>query len=295
LPVYNGGDYLSDAIKSILNQSMGDFEFIILNDGSTDASLNVIRKYAQSDNRIRLITRENKGLIYTLNEGIKYAQCRFIARMDQDDISIENRLELQYKHMIEHDLDVCGGDYSIIDEQGRDQKSYRLFRNNNDILLCLASNVPFPHPSVMLKKDFLISKGLSYGMNGYRQAEDLDLWLNMFNAGARFGNVDSMIFKYRILSTSMSRINHKKILQEADRQFDIFMKDNIDNFEKSFRIFFSKKNHEKELEQVAVKAAMRWLFLQRDFTVLMKCLKTVNIYNFIFGLLSFFKLKSSNF
>ena len=69
MPVYNGGDYLSDAIKSILNQSMGDFEFIILNDGSTDASLNVIRKYAQSDNRIRLITRENKGLIYTLNEG----------------------------------------------------------------------------------------------------------------------------------------------------------------------------------------------------------------------------------
>ena len=67
-----------------------------------------------------------------------------------------------------------------------------------------------------------------------------------------------------------------------------------DSLEK-LQIFFSKKNHEKELEQVAVKAAMRWLFLQRDFTVLMKCLKTVNIYNFIFGLLSFFKLKSSNF
>lgn len=293
LPVYNAGDYLSIAIESILNQTYKKFEFIIINDGSTDDSLQVIEHYAAIDDRVVVISRENKGLIYTLNEGIQLSHGDYIVRMDQDDISIDNRLEVQYKHIIMHNLDICGGNYAVINEFGERMYSYYLLQNDFEILLCMASNVPFPHPSVMIKKSFLKLNKLSYGMNGYRQAEDLDLWLSMFNVGANFGNVGDTILEYRVLPTSMSRVNHKEIMREKDKQFDIFMKENINGFEKAFRIFFSKKRHSKESQQVVVKAAMRWFFLKQDFSMLFKCLKSVQFYNFIFGVLSFFKLKLS--
>ncbi|HIP11775.1 MAG TPA: glycosyltransferase family 2 protein, partial [Arcobacter sp.] len=95
LSVYNGEKYLDEAIESILNQTYQDFEFIIINDGSTDKSLEIIEKYKKEDNRIVVISRENKGLIYSLNEGISQAKGKYIARMDADDISLATRFEEQ--------------------------------------------------------------------------------------------------------------------------------------------------------------------------------------------------------
>ena len=95
LPVYNAQKYLEEAIESIINQTYTNFEFIIIDDGSGDNSLNIINKYQKQDSRILVITRENKGLVYTLNEGINQAKGKYIARMDADDISLSNRFEKQ--------------------------------------------------------------------------------------------------------------------------------------------------------------------------------------------------------
>ena len=97
MSVYNGEKYLVKAIESILNQTYTKFEFIIVNDGSSDNSLKIIKEFMKKDNRIILINRENKGLPYSLNEGISIAKGKYIARMDADDISLSERFEKQIK------------------------------------------------------------------------------------------------------------------------------------------------------------------------------------------------------
>ncbi len=98
MPVYNAEKYIKQAVESILNQSFSDFEFIIINDGSTDGTLAILENYVKEDERIHLISRENKGLVATLNEGIDLAGSPLIARMDADDISLPHRFKiLSYK------------------------------------------------------------------------------------------------------------------------------------------------------------------------------------------------------
>ena len=263
LPVYNGAQYLSKAIESILNQTLINFELIIINDGSIDNSMEIIEHYANIDGRIIIIDRENKGLIYTLNEGIEKSEGEYIARMDQDDISIENRLELQYEYMLDNGLDVCGGNYIEIDAEAKEIGHKKVFQKDYEILLAMATNVPFAHPSVMMKKEFLNLNKLTYGMNGYRNAEDLDLWMNMYNSGAKFGNINLLILKYRILSTSMSRTNIKKIRNESNIQFNKFVRQNKNNFKKAFEYFFANELYNKELEKVLLEQFFNitWLTL----------------------------------
>jgi len=109
MSVYNAQKYLDEAIESILNQTYSNFEFIIINDGSTDKSLEIIENYAKKDSRIIVINRENKGLIYSLNEGIRKANGKYIARMDADDISLPQRLEKQVEFMEKNkNIGICG-------------------------------------------------------------------------------------------------------------------------------------------------------------------------------------------
>jgi len=291
LPVYNGELYLSKSIESILNQTFDNFEFIIINDGSTDNSLKIIKHYANLDSRIILISRDNKGLIYTLNEGIEKSKSEYIVRMDQDDVSLKNRLELQYRFVRNNALDICGGDYAVIDRNDNVLNTYRLPKKDFEILLNLASGVPFPHPSVMMRKSFLNSSGLKYGGGGYCQAEDLDLWLKMYNKGAKFGNVNSILLEYRILTNSMSRVNKREIALESDKKFNEFVKQNKMNFSIAFNTFFITNDNHKNIERIAVKAALRYALINIDLLILYKCYKKVSLLNFFAGLLSFVKLK----
>src|SRR5215211_725311 len=93
MTVFNAERYLREAIESVLNQTFGDFEFVIVDDGSTDRSLDILKEYAQRDPRIRLISRENKGIVASANEGIAVARGQYLARMDADDVSLPQRFE----------------------------------------------------------------------------------------------------------------------------------------------------------------------------------------------------------
>lgn len=291
LPVYNGGDYLKDAIESILNQSYKNFEFIIINDGSNDDSIDVIRQYETLDNRIKVIDRENRGLIATLNEGIENSKGNFIARMDQDDISLPDRLEIQYNYMLENTLDICGGNFFTIDDKDNMLKENNVPKTQEEIIITMASNVPFAHPSVMIRKSFLENNKLEYGLNGYRNGEDLDLWMLMYNYGAKFGNINHTVIKYRVLPTSMSRKNHKRIKKESNIQFDNFVKTNLEDFENSFQILLGKKKNNNTIEKSIIRAVLRYSLLTYNSSIFFKSILILRPVNVLVGFLSFIRLK----
>ena len=291
MTVYNAEDYLEEAMQSILDQTFKNFEFIIIDDGSNDNSIRLIERFAMKDNRISYVSRENKGLIYSLNEALDKAKGCYIARMDADDISYPERLEKQYSFMKANEYDICGGDYISINQGGFFKDSHKVPKNHVEILLTMASNVPFAHPSVMIKKNFLSNHSLKYGMCGDRVADDLDLWMNMYNAGAKFGNLDCYILKYRLLSNSFSAVNRVIMKKEINKQFDIFVKNNRDSFEAALELFSTENNNEKQKERIAVKALMRYLYVDFNFQLLYKCVVKVRLYNLIFGVLSHIKSK----
>ncbi|MFY4818025.1 glycosyltransferase family 2 protein [Aliarcobacter butzleri] len=204
MPVYNAEKYLDEAIESILNQTYKDFEFIIINDGSTDKSLEIIEKYKQQDERIVLISRENKGLIASLNEGIEKSRGKYIARMDADDISLSDRFYEQVKFLEKNiEIGVCG---TWIEVFGENRKSiiWKMPSNNDELKVRLLFSVTFAHPSVMMKKELIEIFKLKYKKD-FKDAEDYKFWLD-FSKYTQFSNISKVLFRYRYLETSISRI-----------------------------------------------------------------------------------------
>lgn len=208
MSVFNGGKYLELAIRSILEQSFQDFEFIIINDGSTDDSEKIIKEFALKDRRIRLISRENRGLVNSLNEGVNLARAPLIARMDADDIALPSRFSEQLKYLKKNPSIVCvGSDPIIIDDDG-DELIHLQTPSTNDMIqhLLLSGHCPIEHPSVVFRKHIFMQLG------GYRKkyetAEDYDLWLRMGEVG-ELANINKPLIKYRYLNSSISGKNQK--------------------------------------------------------------------------------------
>ena len=204
LPVYNGEAYLQKSIESILNQTYKNFELIIVNDGSIDKSDLIIQKYL-SIKKVKYISRPNKGLIYSLNEAIKFSKGEYIARMDQDDICYPQRLERQINFMVKNNVDVCGSDYEIINDKGRVIGKKDSLNLNFDLILS-AMMVPFIHPSVMFKNIFQSNK-VFYGDDNKIIAEDYDLWIKLIMMKFKFGNLNEVLIQYRKTAFSLSQIH----------------------------------------------------------------------------------------
>jgi len=226
MPVYNGQRFVDEAISSIIEQEYKQIELIIIDDGSTDSTNDILTKWAVKDKRIKIYHQNNSGIISALNKGIEQATGDYIARMDADDISHPDRLKIQYQYMIQNDLDVCGCNYFEIDEDNIINGLKIVPKSPEMIKIALCSNVPFAHPTVMFKADFLRKNNILYGQSIYKNAEDLALWMSLYEKGAKFGNVDSILFSYRVLSSSLSRKKRKQILEESSALFNIYFKRN---------------------------------------------------------------------
>jgi glycosyltransferase involved in cell wall biosynthesis len=214
MPVYNAEKYLNEAIESILNQTFKDFEFIIVNDGSTDNSLNIIEKYKNQDDRIKVINRENRGLIYSLNEAIMKSSGIYIARMDSDDISLPTRFEEQVNILEQNkEVEVVGCHYNIIDNSGNIRKQHRVPLSTEDIFFNLFYSTPFAHPSVMIKKEILINNLYSDNIET-SAVEDYELWTRIYNKN-NFFNIDKCLFSYRIYGESFSDTKKKKMYKSG--------------------------------------------------------------------------------
>ncbi|NYT46272.1 glycosyltransferase [Alcaligenaceae bacterium] len=195
MSVYNGERFLAPAIESILNQSLSDFEFIIIDDGSADASLAVLNEYAGFDKRIRVISRENRGLISSLNEAIGLARGSWIARMDADDIALPTRFEKQMGWLRQTGADVCGGCVQLIGTTPRRVWSYHT--SNEAIRIRMLFGSPFAHPTVIIRAS--VARRYAYNTNA-AYVEDFDLWARLAMENVPMTNYPDVVLKYRIHS-----------------------------------------------------------------------------------------------
>ncbi|MCU0524685.1 MAG: glycosyltransferase family 2 protein [Elainella sp. Prado103] len=203
MPVYNAQRYVAAAVRSILAQTYRDFEFLIIDDGSTDRSSTILQRYAATDDRIRLIRRDNLGFVATLNELLQMAQGEYIARMDADDIALPDRFALQVAFLQTHPQVVCvGGAQDWIDAAGRILLHHPEAEDNAAIQqLALTGQTPINHPSAMMRRSAMLQVG-GYDANFY-PAEDLDLWLKLGELG-ELANLRQTVLCYRQHDRSIS-------------------------------------------------------------------------------------------
>lgn len=265
MPVYNSEKYLAESIESVLSQTHKKLELLIIYDKSNDSSIDIARKYANTDSRVTIIQGNGKGLSNALNIGIERSNGSYIARIDSDDICFPERIESQIKFMDENKLDICGTQSILIDENGRLEGFLGMPLTHDSCSLCLSIGVPFCHPSVLINKSFLVRNSLKYGQSEYTAAEDYDLWARSFEAGGVFGNIDKTLLKYRVLNNSASR-NNEKMLKDTKVISNRIFKKNYHNF-LPFLINLSKTGTKYE-KKLCVKFIIRSVFKRGNFSTL---------------------------
>ena len=262
MPVYNGSKYLDDAIKSILNQTFQNLEFVIIDDGSTDDSLNIIKSY--NDNRIRLIeNKENQGQSKTLNKGINLARGTYIARVDQDDISRSDRLEKQLEFMEKNsDIDVCG---SWVELMGKQSDVLNLETRSEEIKISLLTNQNLAHPAVVIRKSTLIKHNLNYDPK-FIIANDYDLWVRMFEY-CSFANIPEPLVKHRVHHDQFSKKFGEKNSYETNKILKILLKKIGVKTNDSSLIIYKKVFYGYDFEDLVISEVFKNLRILRSLNL----------------------------
>lgn len=214
--VYNCKDIslLYKSINSIIDQTFGDWEFIICDDGSSDNTLDELKKIEKLDSRIKIISyEENHGLAYALNECIKIAQGEYIARQDDDDISKPNRFEKQLEILRRNKkISIVGCNAEVFDDSGV-WGEYTV-EENPTVKTFLWTN-PFAHPTVMMRTCALKESGCYRVVKATRRCEDYDLFMRMYAHGYIGYNIQDKLYEYRIVNGSKKYRPMKYRLDEA--------------------------------------------------------------------------------
>ncbi|TAH33728.1 glycosyltransferase family 2 protein [Candidatus Saccharibacteria bacterium] len=204
MSAYNAQEYLEEAIESILNQTFNDFEFIIIDDGSTDNTSAIIENYARQDSRIRPVDYgENKGLITALNTGFKMAKGRYIARMDADDISLPDRFLKQYEYLEAHPDTVLLGTLSAyMDERSQVYGIWPVLLSDEEIRTGIAIHNEFRHGAVMIRRDVITKNKELYDIKAAHY-EDYEYWPRLLRHG-KGANLPDVLYLYREISTNIT-------------------------------------------------------------------------------------------
>lgn len=219
LPAYNCAETLVEAAQSILSQTLGDFELIIVNDGSTDGTAAVLDALAAQDSRVRPVHQANGGIVRALNAGLALAQGEFVARMDGDDRSPPERFAAQVAYLRTHPACVCVGTlFRLMNVEGQITSVQRPIRNfrQTDLSLIPPYIATLPHSSIMLHRALLLRLG-GY-RHGFPHAEDYDLFLRLAEVGP-LGIVQQLMLDIRIHSTSISASNLERQVDSAMRSW----------------------------------------------------------------------------
>lgn len=207
MAVWNSERYLADSIESILNQTFEDFEYIIIDDGSFDASRDIIARYAVNDQRIKPLYYEHQGLTRSLNRGIREARGAYIARMDADDISLPERLEKEHAYLMQHpDIAVVSCFAYVIDDCGRTVGTHCPPLSTEDIRKRSFFSGQICHPSVMFRADVVRMLG---GYNeAFRYAQDYELWLRLMQKHA-VATIPEFLFSWRKSAQGIGRMQYR--------------------------------------------------------------------------------------
>jgi glycosyltransferase involved in cell wall biosynthesis len=198
MPVYNAERYVAESVESILGQTLRDFEFLIIDDGSTDGARRILEGYAARDPRIRLTSRENRGLVATLNELIDQARGEFLARMDADDIALPERFRQQVDYLRAHlECSVVGCRAQVIDPDGDPICDWFMERPHEEIDALLlreeAVGSVLCHPSVMMRRAAVLVAGK---YRDFAIGEELDLFLRLAES-SRLAILPEVLLRYR--------------------------------------------------------------------------------------------------
>lgn len=234
MPNYNNAPFLKEAIDSILNQTFDNFIFLIVDDGSTDKSLDIIKSY--SDKRIVLIEKnKNSGIVDTLNIGLEYITTKYAIRMDGDDISTENRFEVLYNFMEANpETGVCG---SEIQTFGDSNDLWKYNTDKDKIKARLIFNAGVGHASCIFRMDVFKKHSISYS-NKHPYMEDYDLFSKL-KKHTEFGNVTQSLYKYRILKHNSTVKNRDTIFERYRNIYkDVLIELEIDTTQKNIETHF---------------------------------------------------------
>ncbi len=277
MSVYNAEKFLPQAIDSILNQSFKDFEFIIVEDCSTDNSLAILNSYAEKDSRIKIIQKQEnkrmKGFIENLNIGISEAKGKYIARMDADDIAHPLRFEKQYQYLESNpDIFMVGSAVNFIDEDNKFIKKLEALEYHRDIQKQMPKTVAMYHPVIMFRnKSNIKYRNLYY-------CEDYDLYLRLINENKKFYNFPESLLDYRILNSSISRKDgnflrtlfvekaksfYKESLQKGTDSYHNFIPEDL------LSILDNTKKHSKDDLKFALRVSAKFKY-KNEFNKLLK-------------------------
>lgn len=226
MSVYNGEPYLKDAIKSIIKQTFTNFELLIMNDGSKDKSVDILKKYKNIDRRIKIYQQENQGLIRSLNSLIIKAKGEYIARHDADDISVPTRLQKQINFLTYHkNVSLVGSSNFWFNKDGKIEHIILRPPTNELITDNLPSINTICHGTIMVRKTDLIALGC-YDINALH-AEDYDLWCRMARGKKIMANIAEPLYFYRSYNESITK-------QNTEKQINAFKKIRLQYLGKNF-------------------------------------------------------------
>jgi glycosyltransferase involved in cell wall biosynthesis len=210
--VYNGEPYVDRAIPGILAQTFEDFEYILVNDGSTDRTAEILNDLAARDPRVRVFSPGRMGVAAAANYGVAQARGEYIARQDFDDRSYPDRLRLQVELLDAHpEVGVVGGYYVLVDEN-RGERYVRMAPTEHDaILSSMARSIPFANTLVAFRRRAWEEAG---GYPDVSDLEDLLLWLKVARLGWRFGNIPELLGEHYVHPSSFFH----RTFKYADRQ-----------------------------------------------------------------------------
>ena len=214
MPNYNAWKYISEAIQGILSQTFTDFEFIIIDDCSTDNSWEIIQEFAKKDERIVAMRNdENLKICKTLNKGLELAKWEYIARMDSDDVAMDIWLENVYQKISQNEkIGVCGSNFWIIDSNGKILKEKTFPETEKEAKNAIWLRNPFSHPSVIFRKSCYEEFG--WYDDNFLYAEDLELWIR-YGQKYEFYNIQKNLVKYRIFGENSILKKQKQMIKNT--------------------------------------------------------------------------------
>lgn len=258
LPVYNAERYISEAIKSILQQTFTNFELIIINDGSADSSAEIIKKNSLLDQRIKFYSRENQGLVATLNEAISIAKGNYIARMDSDDISSLDRIAVQLEYLRTHpEIDLVSSAFVPFNKMSELLEPIKHPSNPLLIQFLLSFCSPICHPAVFARMEVLKNCKYRYDV----AAEDHELWCRVSNTYV-ISNQNNVLLRYRLHEASITAKNKKRIRISTMRYGVLHF---IKHYKKFARLTFSELKANKDCQSINWNMAYVVLFIAKFF------------------------------